>query len=54
MFEALWVGEEQCTKIIEDAWNQDARHGLMTEVMGLITINGTKLKGWNKTTFGNV
>lgn len=43
-FEAMWVGEKQCSKIIEEVWEPNGRQGSVNEVMDLISKCGAKLK----------
>lgn len=53
-FEAMWVGKEQYTRIIDKVWTLGLQQGSMAEVMGLINRCGTQLRSWNITVFGNV
>lgn len=50
----MWVGEEQCSKIIEDVGASNGRQWSMAKVMSLISWCGAKLKHWNRNSFGNV
>lgn len=36
-FEAMWVGEKECERIIENSWKNDADRNDMGEVMAMIS-----------------
>lgn len=53
-FKSLWVGQEECLKIIESVWTNKpfcARPQQIPEMLKLC--GGGKLDHWNKSSFGN-
>lgn len=53
-FEAMWVGESECEKIIEHVWQSCPPIKSVEEIPNLVSNCGSWLKTWNKTSFGNV
>ncbi|XP_042950087.1 uncharacterized protein LOC122282202 [Carya illinoinensis] len=53
-FEAMWVGETECSSIIERVWGR--RHGPISldQIMGRFSSCATELGRWNKASFGHV
>ncbi|KAG2707736.1 hypothetical protein I3760_05G160800 [Carya illinoinensis] len=53
-FEAMWVGEKECSSIIERAWCQRNGPISLDQIMGRISRCAIELGRWNKTSFGHV
>ncbi|KAG2666985.1 hypothetical protein I3760_15G091300 [Carya illinoinensis] len=53
-FEAMWVGEKECSSIIERAWCQRNGSHILDQIMGRIFRCATELGRWNKVSFGLV
>ncbi|KAF5443558.1 hypothetical protein F2P56_036105, partial [Juglans regia] len=53
-FEAMWVGVEQCSQIINRVWHTDGNGGRMEDVLRSMKKCGEQLSEWNKKSFGNV
>ncbi|XP_042974784.1 uncharacterized protein LOC122306423 [Carya illinoinensis] len=53
-FEAMWVGEKECSSIIERAWCQRNGSISLDQIMGRISRCAIELGRWNKTSFGHV
>ncbi|XP_042950313.1 uncharacterized protein LOC122282426 [Carya illinoinensis] len=52
--EAMWVGEEQCERIIEQVWSERGGNRGMEDLLNLIQGCGQQLKIWNRHSFGLV
>ncbi|XP_042983366.1 uncharacterized protein LOC122312779 [Carya illinoinensis] len=50
----MWVGEEQCERIIEQVWSERGGNRGMEELLNLIQGCGQQLKIWNRHSFGLV
>lgn len=50
----MWIGEEECYRIIEHAWRTGCGRGTIQDVMAIIERCNQDLNKWNKNTFGNV
>lgn len=53
-FEAIWVGEDEYQRIIENSWGMSQPNDPLEDVMLRIQQCSEKFMVWNKTKFGNV
>ncbi|XP_042942763.1 uncharacterized protein LOC122276942 [Carya illinoinensis] len=53
-FKAMWVGEKECSSIIERVWCQRNGPISLDQIMGRISSCATELGRWNKASFGHV
>lgn len=53
-FKTMWVGDKECSGIVERAWNGGAGVVSLSHIMGIISTCSTKLKRWKKNCFINV
>ncbi|KAF5442927.1 hypothetical protein F2P56_035534 [Juglans regia] len=53
-FEAMWVGEKGCDKIVEDTWKRGTNSNNMDDLMYKISACGKRLQVWNRSSFGHV
>lgn len=53
-FEEVWIEEEGCNNIIEQAWQSGYIGDTIKDVMDVIKICNKKLSQWNRQSFGNV
>lgn len=53
-FEAMWVGHERCSKIIEESWHHSGGRNVFNSLLENIQTYGELLKAWNKVDFGHV
>ncbi|KAL8493015.1 hypothetical protein ACS0TY_024285 [Phlomoides rotata] len=52
-FETVWLGEQGCTKIIEDVWARNSTTGVL-DMAANLTLCGQELKVWGENDFGNI
>lgn len=50
----MWVGNKECKKTIEKAWDQHIRGCTMNEFSCSINRCRRSLSEWNKSRFGNI
>lgn len=53
-FEDVWIGEEGCNRIIEQAWHSRCTRDSMKDVLEIIRSYNQNLGQWNRHNFGNV
>ncbi|KAG2680684.1 hypothetical protein I3760_11G109900 [Carya illinoinensis] len=50
----MWVGEKECSSIIEKAWRQVDGSNSLSRIMKCISTCAKDLGRWNQTSFGHV
>ncbi|XP_042962598.1 uncharacterized protein LOC122296867 [Carya illinoinensis] len=53
-FEAMWVGDRECTALVEKAWCAGEGIQSLSQVMSYISHCSSALSRWNRTSFGHV
>lgn len=52
--EAMWLGEKECTRIIEDVWSHSGEQYSLENILDNINRCDSRISIWNKSCFGNV